>query len=140
MISKGHSHIEKTVVLNDWPSINGFIKIGDNSFIMDYCVLHGHGGITIGNDVLIGPHTMIVAGSHIFENPNVLIRLQGEIYKGIVIEDDVWIGAHCSILDGVVIGEGSVIGANSLVNKSIPPYSVAYGNPCKIIRKRGSRL
>ena len=58
------------------------------------------------------------------------------LVKPIVIEDDVWIGRRVIILPGVTIGRGSVIGAGAVVAKDIPPYSVAVGNPCKVVRNR----
>jgi len=56
--------------------------------------------------------------------------------KEIIVKDDVWIGASCTILQGVVIGQGAVVGAGSLVNKSIPPYEVWAGVPARFIKKR----
>ncbi|MFM6647643.1 MAG: DapH/DapD/GlmU-related protein [Microcystis panniformis] len=67
---------------------------------------------------------------------NELIRLQGETKQGIVIEDDVWIGCGCKILDGINIGKSSVIGAGSVLTKDVEPYSVVVGVPGKVIKKR----
>jgi acetyltransferase-like isoleucine patch superfamily enzyme len=77
------------------------------------------------------------ANNHVFDDPNRLIRQQPLTCKGITIEDDCWIGTGVRILDGVTIGQGSVIGAGAVVNKDIPPYSVAVGVPAKVISKRG---
>ena len=62
-----------------------------------------------------------------------------DVIGDITIEDDVWIGTNVTILAGVTIGRGSVIGAGSVITKSIPPYSIAAGNPCKVIRKKFSK-
>lgn len=114
----------------------GFIEIGDNCSVNEFCVLYGHGGLKIGNGVRIATHSVIIPANHNYSDINKEIRLQGETKKGIEIKDDVWIGARVTILDGVTIGNGCVIGAGSVVTKSIPPYSVAVGVPAKVVRNR----
>lgn len=115
----------------------GVIKIGENVFVNELCALNTcDSTIKIGNDVLIGPGTIINTINHHVDRTDIPILNQGLNEKPIVIEDDTWIGANCTILGGVQIGAHSVIGAHSLVNHSIPPNSVAYGVPCKVIRKR----
>lgn len=84
----------------------------------------------------MGQNIRFHAQNHKFNNVNVPIRNQGTTQKGIVIEDDCWIGSGSVFLDGVKVGKGSVIGANSLVNKNIDPYSVAVGNPVRVVKKR----
>jgi acetyltransferase-like isoleucine patch superfamily enzyme len=86
--------------------------------------------------VLIGPYVVINTLHHHFDRLDVPIWRQGYDGAPITIEDDVWIGANCTILAGVRIGAHSVIGAHSLVNRDIPPYSVAFGVPCRIHRSR----
>ncbi|MDF3059534.1 MAG: putative acetyltransferase [Rariglobus sp.] len=114
----------------------GDIEIGADCSINPFCVLYGLGGLRIGNFVRIATHTVIVPANHTFEDLQTPIHLQPESKRGIIIEDDVWIGAGCRILDGVTIGRGSVIGAGSVVTRSIPSMSVAVGVPAKVIRKR----
>lgn len=114
----------------------GKIKIGKDCTINDYSVLYGHGGLIIGNDVHISTHVIIVPMNHIYKNPNISISKQGESKKGVIIEDDVWIGVNAVILDGVRIGKGCVVGAGAVVTKSIPPFSVVAGVPAKVIKKR----
>jgi maltose O-acetyltransferase len=99
-----------------------------------------HGPVHIGNDVMMGPYVIIYTENHRFEDVTVAMIDQGyDEPSPVTIEDDVWIGARTIILPGVTIGSGSVIGAGSVVTRSIPPKSVAAGNPCRVIRTRGSR-
>lgn len=114
----------------------GFIKIGNRCSINSYCVLLGYGGITIGNDVRIASNTSIVAFNHVFERLDKSIVSQGHSEKGIIIENDVWIGTGVRILDGVTIGESSVIGAGSVVTKNIAPFSIVAGVPARVIKVR----
>lgn len=110
-------------------------EIGDNSGIGYACEINN--GVKIGNNVLMGPNVLIYTQNHCTDKTDVLILKQGmtEI-KPVIIEDDVWIGARVCILPGVVIGQGSVIGACAVVAKSVPPYSVVVGNPARIVKNR----
>lgn len=115
----------------------GYFEIGDHSYIGCNAVIGaGGGGVRIGNNVLIGQTVNIHSESHVFQDVSTPIRTQGISYKGIVIEDDVWIGSKATVLDGVVIGAGSIIGAGAVVTHSIPPYSIAVGVPAKIVGLR----
>jgi acetyltransferase-like isoleucine patch superfamily enzyme len=115
----------------------GTIEIGENCFINDFCSITADGSdVKIGNGVLVGPGTIMHTVHHCFERIDVPIWKQGPIAKPIVVEDDVCIGANCTILGGVRIGAHSVIGANSLVNRDIPPFSIAFGVPCKVQKHR----
>jgi len=116
---------------------NGFIKIGENCTINSFCFIDADkGGVEIGDNVLIGPHVGIHGSKYNYGSREDLIIDQGIVSKGIRIEDDVWIGSHSTILDGVTIGKGAVIGAGAVVTKDIPPYSVAVGVPAKVIKER----
>lgn len=132
--------IGKKSKINDFVVIktkNNFVTIGENVQINFYCVIYGGAGVKIGNDVMIGPHVMIASGNHDFLQVDRPMRHAGNIEKGpIIIEDDVWIGSHVCILDGVKIGKGSVVGAGSIVTKNIPEYSVIAGVPAKVLWKR----
>lgn len=114
----------------------GKITIGENCSINPYTIIYGHGGTSIGNNVLIAGHCMIIPSNHNFSDKYLTIIEQGATSKGIVIEDDVWIGHGCSILDGVVVGKGSVISAGSVVNKSVDPFTIVGGVPAKKIKDR----
>ena len=115
----------------------GSISIGKNTSINQYTIINGEGNVTIGNKVLIASFVSMYAANHNFEDPNIPIRDQGMTTKGgIKIEDDVWIGTHVVILDGITIGKGSVISAGSIVTQDVEPYSIVAGVPAKIIRYR----
>lgn len=108
------------------------VKIGDGTFINHNAYLMDGAKITIGSHCFIGPNCGIYTAVHplLAEERN-----RGyEKAKSITIEDDVWIGADVTILPGVTIGKGAVIGAKSNVTKSVPQGAVAAGNPCKVIR------
>lgn len=108
------------------------ITIGNNVYINFGCIILDCSEVTIGNDVLIGPNLGIYAVNHGLDPEE---RIKGAcIGKPVRIEDNVWIGGDVKILAGVTVGEGSVIGAGSVVTKNIPPRMVAAGNPCKVIR------
>lgn len=111
--------------------IENNVTINRNVFIT------ARGSVYIGNDVLIGQNTVINSGNHEFSNSNLPINAQGHSSDKIIIGNDVWIGANCSILKGVEIGDGSVIGAGSVVTKNIEPYSIVGGTPAKKIKNRG---
>ena len=114
------------------------LEIGDNTGLGHNNFINSQGGVSIGDDVIIGSNVSILAENHIFDSSEELIRLQGVNRIGIKIENNVWIGANVTILDGVEIGTGCVIGAGSVVTKSVPSYSIAVGNPCKVLKSRQS--
>lgn len=106
--------------------------VGVNALITPY--------VTIGKDVMMGPDCMFFAHNHGMEDMSTpMWRQKSTEPKPIVIGDDVWIGARTIILGGVHVGNGSVIGAGSVVTKDVEPYSIVAGNPAKLIRKRTER-
>lgn len=115
---------------------DGYIEIGNRTYIGPYSCLTGPGQVKIGQDCLIASHTGIYANNHQFSDPTRKIVEQGIVRKGIVIEDDCWLGSGVKVLDGVTIGQGCVIGAGAVVTKDIPPYSIAVGVPAKVIGQR----
>ena len=106
--------------------------IGEGTFINYGAYLMDGAPITIGKSCFIGPNCGMYTATHplLAEERNRGL----EKAKPITIGDNVWLGGDVTILPGVTIGEGSVIGAKSLVNKDIPPNVVAVGNPCRVIR------
>lgn len=114
----------------------GRVKLGENCSVNPYCILYGHGGLEIGDFVRIAAHSTIIPANHVFDNLDVPICKQGLTQKGIVIEEDVWLGSGVRILDGVRIGRGSVIAAGAVINSTVHPYSIYGGVPGKLIKKR----
>ena len=115
----------------------GKIHIGEKVHIGENNIIFSDIGITIGDNVIIGPQNIIVDFDHIYKSVENPINQQGINKKEIIIEEDVWISSHCVIIKGVRIGKGAVIGAGSVVNKDVPAYSVAVGVPVRVIKKRG---
>lgn len=111
------------------------ISLGNNSSIGERSFLQDVAEIEIGNDVLIGDQCMILTLNHAFKKDK-LIRTQESEYKKVVIGNDVWLGARSTILPGVVIGNGAIVGAGAVVTKSVPPYAIVGGVPAKIIKYR----
>ncbi len=112
------------------------IEIGSNTGIGSYSFIGGAGGVKIGSDVIMGQWVSFHPENHNFDRLDAPIRLQGVNRKGIIVEDDCWIGAKVTFLDGAHIGHGSVIAAGALVRGYIPPYSIAAGVPARVIRTR----
>lgn len=113
-------------------SVEGDTHIGPFSVL-----LSGEHGIYISKNVMIGPHCVLAAGNHEFRNLELPMIKAGSFSNGpIVIEEDVWIGANCTITDNVRIGRGAIVGANSLVNKNIDPYAIVGGVPARFISSR----
>ena len=126
--------IQPRAILETGPG--GRIELGSMNSVNPYCVLYGHGGLITGDYVRIAAHTVIVPANHVFEDPDRPIARQGLTKKGIRIGRDVWIACGCCILDGVEIGDGSVIAAGAVVNSSVAPFSVVAGVPAKVIKMR----
>lgn len=114
----------------------GSIKIGENTYLGPSVKIYGHGSVVIGANCLIAMDCKIISANHTIPPRVKLIKEQPDILLPIVIGDDVWLGAGVIVLGGIEIGKGAVIGAGSVVTKDIPPYSIAAGNPAKIIKER----
>lgn len=111
------------------------IRIGRNSLIGEYTVIRGQGGVTIGDRVYTSPFTQIIAVNHIFDDPKRPFVDQGITAEGIIIEDDVWLGASAIITDGVRVGRGAVVAAGAVVTKDVPPHTVVAGVPARVIKE-----
>lgn len=109
------------------------VKLGKNVYVNTNCYFMDGGQITIGDNVFIGPNCGFYTATHPlnFHHRNEGFEKAGPIHIG----SNTWFGGHVAVLPGVTIGEGSVIGAGSVVTKDIPPHSLAVGNPCKVVRK-----
>ena len=111
------------------------IKIGNDSLVGEYSIIRGQGGVQIGDRVYTSPFTQIIAVNHVFDDPNRPFVEQGITAEGIVIEDDVWLGAGAVITDGVRVGKGAIVAAGAVVTQDVPPHTVVGGVPAKPIRK-----
>lgn len=135
----GH-HIEKGCVLSSSLKILGNfnLKIGENTFIgHETMIIGGNSTIVIGKNCDISSRVNLVMGTHDIDVTGPRTAGKGRS-ENITIEDGVWIGFGVTVLPGVTIGEKSIIGAGSVVTKSIPAYSIAVGNPCRVIKTLGS--
>jgi len=117
-------------------SYGGNILLGNYCGVNNYTILYGHGGLLVGDYVQFAAHCVVIPANHGICSLDIPIWKQPLTKKGISIENDVWIGAHSSILDGVHIGRGAVIGSGSVVTKNIASFSVNVGNPATQIRSR----
>jgi acetyltransferase-like isoleucine patch superfamily enzyme len=113
------------------------ISIGDRSAVGAGSFIGGQGGVSVGNDVIMGPGVRIFSENHGFESTDRPIRAQGVSRRGVTIANDCWIGASVTIVDGVAIGAGCVIAAGAVVTSDIPAGSVAAGVPARVVRARG---
>ena len=122
--------------IEDFSTINngvGNVIIGKNTLIgMGNTII---GPITIGNDVIFAQNIVASALNHEYRDIKIPIHSQPILTAGIVIEDECWIAANAVITAGVTIGKHSVIAAGAVVTKNIPPYSIAVGNPAKVIKQ-----
>ena len=118
----------------------GDVLIGERCYLNSGCVLYSGNGIRIGNDVLIAANCTLAPVNHAFRDRDRLIREQGfgPSRGGIVVEDDVWIGANCVLLDGAVLRRGCVVAAGSLVRGELPAYSICRGTPAVQVGMRSS--
>jgi acetyltransferase-like isoleucine patch superfamily enzyme len=131
---KEWAHIDRGVDIK-MHRVGGEIEIGSHTYIGPYTCLSGN-SIKIGNYCMVASHSGIYANNHVFADSTRKIVEQKNSYQGVVIEDDCWLGTGVKVLDGVTIGQGSVIGAGAVVTKDIPPYSIAVGVPAKVIGQR----
>jgi virginiamycin A acetyltransferase len=116
----------------------GDVQIGKNSYINSGCVIYSGNGVTIGEHVLIAANCTVAAVNHAFREKGKKIIEQrfAPSRGGIIIEDDVWVGANTVLLDGAILRRGCVVGANSLVNAELEPFSINVGSPVKCVGYR----
>ena len=113
------------------------LTLGAHVGIAAYGQINAGGGVEIGDDVLIGPGTMIWSQGHVFDSLESPIRCQGYNREKVVIENDVWIGAGAIILPGVRLAQGTVVAAGAVVTNSTEPLALVAGVPARMIARRG---
>jgi acetyltransferase-like isoleucine patch superfamily enzyme len=111
------------------------IRVGRDSLIGEYNLIRGQGGVSIGDRVYTSPLVQILAVNHVFDDPARSFIEQGITAEGIVIEDDVWIGAGAIITDGVRVGQGAVVAAGAVVTEDVRPHTVVAGVPARVVRE-----
>ena len=144
-LSRNGVHLGDNVMIGDFCIIkatsvlcnlgSGF-RMGNNSAIGAFSFIGAAGGVKIGDCVIMGQNVTFHSENHRYESLIRPIKDQGTTHLGIVIEDDCWVGAKVTFLDGAHVGTGSVIGAGAVVTGHIPPYSVAVGIPARVIKNR----
>ena len=112
------------------------LRVGNQVHLGDFVWINASGGITIGDNTIVGVGAVIHSANHRYKRKNLLIRRQGHDFKCVTIGSDVWIGARAIILAGVTIGDGAVIGAGSVVTKDVNPFSVVMGVPARLAHIR----
>lgn len=114
---------------------DGDVVIGRGSYINSGCVIYTGNGVRIGDDCAIAANCTFAATNHEYARRDLTIKAQRfrPSKGGILLEDDVWIGANCVILDGAILRQGCVIGAGSVVRGEVPAYSINVGNPLRLV-------
>lgn len=117
---------------------SGDVTIGSNTYLNSGTVLYSGNGITIGDAVMIAANCTLAPTNHAFASRRVPMLQQRFMPSrgGIIIEDDVWIGANCVLLDGAILRRGCILGANSLVNGELEPFSINAGSPARLLKYR----
>jgi acetyltransferase-like isoleucine patch superfamily enzyme len=121
--------IETGVVLHAY---GGLIRIGRDAFLGPHAVIYGHGGVEIGDSCLIAMHCRILSSNHTVAPLGVAIRSQPDELRPTRIGRDVWLGAGVTVLGGVAIGDGCIVGAGATVTKDLPAGSICYGSPATV--------
>ncbi len=123
-----------------WAADNGRLEIGEDTALSPGVTVDASAGfIRLGRQVAVGPGTVIRAADHRFDRTDVPIMRQGHVYGEVIVEDDVWIAANCTITPGVRIGSGAVVGAGAVVTRDVPPLTVVAGVPARPLYRRDRR-
>jgi acetyltransferase-like isoleucine patch superfamily enzyme len=126
----------RVIVSTSLNEIGDKISIGNNVGIGEFAYLGGAGSLEIGDECIIGQYLSCHPENHNYQDTTISIRHQGVTRKGIKIGKNCWIGSKVTILDGVEIGNGSIIAAGSVVTKSFPENSIIGGIPAKLLKTR----
>lgn len=133
--SKFLTYVGNDVNIEKGAMITSTMEIGDRSGVGINAMITGK--VVIGKDVMMGPECIIYTRNHAFDRTDIPMIEQGfSEEKPVVIGDDVWIGGRVTILPGVHIGNGVIIGAGAVVTKDVPDYAIVGGNPAKVIKYR----
>lgn len=135
----GIGAFSRLIVATSLNEIGIGIKIGNRVGIGEFAYLGGAGGLTIGDDCIIGQYFSCHPENHHCNDLAIAIRLQGVYRKGIQIGENCWIGSKVTVLDGVELGNGCVVAAGAVVTKSFPENSVIGGVPARLIKIRGEQ-
>ena len=114
------------------------IIIGTNVYLGPDCFISAEGGLIIGSNCSLSGGLLIYTWNHDY-NKEVLPFGKEKVYKPVVIKDNVWIGSRVSIVPGVTIGEGSIIGLGSVVTKDVPDLAIVGGNPATVLKYRDKK-
>lgn len=132
VVLKKQSYIKSYTIIQG----SGYFELGENSYISSFCVIGVNEKIIVGRNVMIADSVSLRDTDHSFDEIEIPMIKQGVKTAAINIEDDVWISHGAVITKGVTVGKGSIIAANAVVTKDIPPYSIAAGVPARIIKSR----
>jgi acetyltransferase-like isoleucine patch superfamily enzyme len=136
----GSIRIGRNCTVHDFAMIltyGGDVLIGDDCSLNPFAIVYGAGGVRIGNGVRIAAHTVIIPANHRSGSDDVPLHMAGIVAQGITIADHVWLGSGCRILDGVRIGRNAVVGAGSVVTRSVADNATVVGVPARPIRREG---
>lgn len=112
------------------------ISVGHRFSVNTGALLDGRGGITIGDDVMVGPFAVLSSSGHDLGRPGVPMTSRDHVMDPVAIGNDVWIGAHAVILKGVTIGKGAVVAAGAVVTSDVAPFTIVAGVPANFVKVR----
>lgn len=115
---------------------NGDIIIEDDANVGFNTEIFSASRVRVGRKVLIAAYTYLVGGDHLFDRVDVPVLDQGRTAKGIEVDDHAWLGAHVVVTDGATVGRDAIVGAGAVVVGAIPPFAIAAGVPCRVLRDR----
>jgi len=125
--------LSQGAVLDSW---GGSIELGARVFVGPCAVVYGQGGVEIGDDCLLSMHCRVLSSEHALPPLDRRIRWEPDILKPTRLGRDVWLGAGATVLGGVVLGDGCVIGAGAVVTRDLPPGAIAVGIPARVVGHR----